>query len=365
MFPDADYAARLDRARKLMSASGVDVMLLSVGADLPYFSGYEATPLERLTMLVVPRDADATMVVPRLEVPRVVPRGNAFAVLPWDETEDPVAIVAAHAGGATKAALGDQTWALFLMALQRQMPKTAFVSASAVTRELRMRKDPSELALLRAAAEATDRVVAALDSVQFAGRTERNLSEEVQNRVLAEGHDTAPFAIVASGPNAASPHHEASHRVIQEGDTVVVDFGGRWRGYCSDTTRTFFVGEPDAEVAEAFAVLEAAQAAGRAAVRPGVAAEEVDRATRAVIAAAGYGDRFIHRTGHGIGLEVHEHPYVVEGNGIALEPGMTFSIEPGIYVPDRFGMRIEDIVACGATGIDELNRSPRHLHLVG
>ena len=229
MFPDADYSARLDRARKLMVADGVDVMLLSVGADMPYFSGYEATPLERLTMLVVPRDGAATMVVPRLEAPRVTPRGDAFTVLPWDETEDPVAIVAKHARGATKAGLGEQTWALFLMALQKEMPKTSFISASGVTRELRMRKDPDELALLRAAAEATDRVVAALDAVSFAGRTERDVSEEVQSRVLGQGHDTAPFAIVASGPNAASPHHEASHRVIEEGDTVVVDFGGRWR----------------------------------------------------------------------------------------------------------------------------------------
>ena len=365
MFPDADYSARLDRARKLMVADGVDVMLLSVGADMPYFSGYEATPLERLTMLVVPRDGAATMVVPRLEAPRVTPRGDAFTVLPWDETEDPVAIVAKHARGATKAGLGEQTWALFLMALQKEMPKTSFISASGVTRELRMRKDPDELALLRAAAEATDRVVAALDAVSFAGRTERDVSEEVQSRVLGQGHDTAPFAIVASGPNAASPHHEASHRVIEEGDTVVVDFGGRWRGYCSDTTRTFSVGEPSAEVAEAFAVLEAAQAAGRAAVRPGVAAQDIDRATRRVIDAAGYGDQFIHRTGHGIGLEVHEHPYMVEGNEIVLEPGMTFSIEPGIYVAGRLGMRIEDIVACGEAGVDELNRSPRHLHLVG
>jgi Xaa-Pro aminopeptidase len=254
---------------------------------------------------------------------------------------------------------------VFLLALQREMPQTAFDPATPLTRELRMRKEPSEIALLRAAAEATDRVVLALDGVEFAGRTERAVSEQIQEMIRGEGHDLAEFAIVASGPNAASPHHEASHRVIEEGDTVVVDFGGRWRGYCSDTTRTFVVGEPSPEVAEAFAVLEAAQAAGRAAVRPGVAAEEVDRATRAVIDSAGYGERFIHRTGHGIGLEVHEHPYIVAGNREPLEVGMTFSIEPGIYVPGRFGMRIEDIVACGAGGVDELNRSPRRLHQVG
>ena len=365
MFPDADYAARIDRARSLMTERAIDVLLLSVGADLPYFTGYEAMPLERLTMLVVPGDGEAILVVPRLEAPRVVPRADAFTVIPWDETDDPVALVAAHVGTPTAALLGDQTWAVFLLALQRTMPKTAFAPATPLTRELRMRKDPAEIALLRAAAEATDRVVAALEGMEFSGRTERELSEAVQALTRAEGHDLAGFAIVASGPNSASPHHEASHRVIEEGDTVVVDFGGRWRGYCSDTTRTFVVGEPSAEVAEAFAVLETAQAAGRTAVRPGVAAEEVDRATRGVIDAAGFGDRFIHRTGHGIGLEVHEHPYIVEGNRERLEAGMTFSIEPGIYVPGRFGMRIEDIVACAVGGVDELNRSPRGLRQVG
>jgi Xaa-Pro aminopeptidase len=364
MFPDADYSGRLDRARALMSERGADLMLLSVGSDLPYFIGYEAMPLERLTMLVVPAGGDAVLVVPRLEAPRVVPRDDAFSVLPWDETEDPVAIVAAHSGGAEVVLLGEQTWARFLLALQREMPRTRFESASPVTRELRMRKDPDEIALLRAAGAATDRVVATLDGIAFAGRTEREIAADVQRLTVAEGHDVASFAIVASGPNAASPHHEPTHRVIEEGDTVVVDFGGRWHGYCSDTTRTFAVGEPSADVAAAYAVLATAQAAGRAAVRPGATGEEVDRATRAVIEDAGYGQYFIHRTGHGIGLEVHEHPYIVTGNAEPLEPGMTFSIEPGIYVAGRFGMRIEDIVACTDDGIDELNRSPRTLHSV-
>ncbi|HAX81941.1 MAG TPA: peptidase M24 family protein [Actinobacteria bacterium] len=363
MFPDADYAGRLDRARAFMAERGADVMLLSVGADLPYFIGYEAMPLERLTMLVVPAEGDAALVVPRLEAPRVAPRGDAFTVLPWDETDDPVALVGRHSAAAV-ALIGEQTWARFLLELQREMPRTRFESAAPITRELRMRKDPDEIALLRAAGEATDRVVATLDGIAFAGRTERDLAAEVQRLTIAEGHDVASFAIVASGPNAASPHHEPTHRVIEEGDTVVIDFGGRWRGYCSDTTRTFVVGEPSAEVGAAHAVLATAQAAARAAVHPGVTCEDVDRAARDVIEDAGYGEYFIHRTGHGIGLEVHEHPYIVSGNTESLEQGMTFSIEPGIYLPGRFGMRIEDIVACAEDGVDELNRSPRALHSV-
>ena len=364
MFPDFDYAARLDRARMLMTERGIDVLMLSVGADLPYFSGYEAMPLERLTMLVVPRDGSATMVVPRLEAPRVQLRGDAFVVRAWDETEDPIEIAANLVGTRSTAALGDPTWSVFLLGLQQRLAHTSFVSATGLTRELRMRKEPEEVRWLRAAAEATDRVVARLDDQRFSGRTERELSRLVADMTLEEGHDLASFGIVASGPNAASPHHEAGDRVIGVGETIVVDFGGRLRGYCSDTTRTFHTGTPSPEVADAFSVLEAAQAAARSAVAPGVSAEAVDRAARSMITDAGYGDRFIHRTGHGIGLEVHEHPYVVEGNRLPLEPGMAFSIEPGIYEPGSFGMRIEDIVVCGDAGVDELNRSPRHLHLV-
>ncbi|OFW67124.1 MAG: hypothetical protein A2Z12_03585 [Actinobacteria bacterium RBG_16_68_21] len=365
MFPEFDYSARLDRARHLMVQRNLDVLLLSVGADLPYFSGYEAMPLERLTALVIPRDGTATMVVPRLEAPRVEPRGDAFVTRPWDEDENPIDIAVSLMGTPSSVAVGDPTWSVFLLALQEALPTARFVSATPLTRELRMRKESEEVDWLRAAAVATDRVVARLDEIRFSGRTEQELSRIVAEMTLEEGHDLATFAIVASGPNAASPHHEAGDRVIEMGETVVVDFGGRLRGYCSDTTRTFHTGEPTDEVAGAFATLESAQAAARAAVAPGVAAEHVDRAARAVITDAGYGELFIHRTGHGIGVEVHEHPYIVEGNGLPLEPGMAFSIEPGIYRPGFWGMRIEDIVVCAGDGVDELNRSPRRLHIVG
>lgn len=363
MFPDFDYATRIERARSLMAARGIDALLLSVGADLPYFTGYEAMPLERLTMLVVGREAEPTLVVPALEAPRVQDR-EAFGVRPWGETEDPVAIVAGLTQPAARVAIGDTTWSTFLLGLQEAMPGATFEAASSLTRELRMRKEPAEIEYLRAAAEATDRVVVHLESVRFSGRTEAEVAVDVRRMTVEEGHDVSTFHIVASGPNAASPHHEPGERVIEKGDTIVVDFGGRWRGYCSDTTRTFVVGDPAAEVAAAYEVLETAQAAARAAVRPGVTADSVDAAARSVISDAAYGDRFIHRTGHGIGLEAHEHPYLVEGNDLLLEEGMTFSIEPGIYTPGEWGMRLEDIVACGPDGVDELNRSERHLRVV-
>lgn len=362
-FPDFDYAARIGAIRDLMAETGCGALMLSVGADLPYFTGYEAMPLERLTMLVVPVEADAVLVVPQLEAPRIDP-SDAFDVRAWGETEDPVAIVAGLAASTETVALGDTTWSTFLLGLQAAMPGTRFEDASPLTRELRMRKEPEEIRYLRQAAEATDRVVSRLESIRFSGRSEADLAAEIGVMTVEEGHDVATFGIVASGPNSASPHHEPTDREIEYGDTVVVDFGGRNRGYCSDTTRTFSVGEPIPEIAHAYDVLAAAQAAGRAAIAPGVTAASVDEATRLVIDEAGHGERFIHRTGHGIGLEVHEHPYIVEGNRLLLEEGMPFSIEPGIYMPEEWGMRIEDIVVCGESGVDELNRSERHLRVV-
>lgn len=357
-----DYPARMERARALMAARGVDALLLSVGADLPYFTGYRAMPLERLTMLVLPGRGPATLVVPALEAPRVAPCPEAFTVEPWGETEDPVAAVARLCGPARHLAVGDTTWAVFLLALQERLPGASFAAASTLTGELRIRKEAGESALLRRAGAAVDRVVARLDGTRFSGKAERELSAEVAAMVVEEGHEAATFSIVASGPHGASPHHEAGERVIQEGDAVVLDFGGRLQGYHSDITRTWFVGEPPARFREVYEVVRAAQQAGVAAAGPGVPAQEVDRAARRVIAAAGFGAYYIHRTGHGIGLEEHEPPYIVEGNVRPLEAGMAFSIEPGIYLPGEFGVRIEDVVVATADGAERLNAASRDLH---
>lgn len=358
-----DYGARVAAAQRAMEIRSLDVLLLSVGSDLPYLTGYRAMASERLTMLVVPREGEATLVVPELEAPRVEAEGR-FGVRPWRETDDPVAVVADLVGSAVSAGIGDQTWSTFLLRLQQRLPALRFVSATPVMAELRVVKDAAELDRLRRAAAVVDRVADLLMDERFAGRTERDLSHRIRAMTVAEGSDTATFAIVASGPNGASPHHEPGDRIIEAGDGVVVDFGGTVDGYCSDTTRTFHVGPPSPEYAAAFAALGQAQEAGCAAVRPGVAAQDVDRVTRTVLVDAGYGDFFIHRTGHGIGLDGHEDPYLVQGNGTSLRPGMVFSVEPGIYVPGRFGMRIEDIVAATVDGHERLNRSDRSLRIV-
>lgn len=364
MIPSFDLIERMARARAEMQAAGVDVLLLSLGMDLVYLTGYEAPPLERLTMAVIPVEGESTLVVPALEAPRVVPEPAAFGIRPWDETEDPVTIVAGLAGPASRAAIGDQTWATFVLELQRRMNTTTFVSAGEISTALRLHKSDDEIELLAAAAAGADRVAVRLSAVQFSGRTEAELGRQIAGMLIEEGHEMAGGAIVGSGPNGASPHHRAADRVIERGDAIVVDFGGTHRGYHSDTTRMFYVGEPSAEMKEVHDIVHQAQETGFRAASIGTPAQEVDRATRAVIVDAGYGEYFIHRTGHGIGLDVHEEPYLVEGNTMPLAQGMVFSIEPGIYLPGRFGVRIEDIVAVGAGGPVRLNEASREPAIV-
>jgi Xaa-Pro aminopeptidase len=358
-----------------MAEAGVDVLLLSVGADLPWLTGYEAMPLERLTMLVLPRDGDATLVVPRLEAPRVVERPDVFSVHAWEETDDPIQVVADLVGSAPVLGVGDQTWGRFVVDLVNRLPGAAWRQATDVTGPIRARKDDAEVEALRAAAHAADVVAAQLQGgeIPLVGRSEADVSADLARRLLDAGHHKVNFAIVAAGPSAASPHHEAGPRVVAAGDVVLCDFGGTMpgpdgspAGYCSDITRCVVAGGADApaEVAEAYAVLHEAQAAAVAAATVGVPCEQVDGVARSIIGAAGYGDRFVHRTGHGIGLDAHEDPYLVSGNGLPLAPGHAFSIEPGIYTPGGWGLRLEDIVVASEAGPDPLNLADHGLVVV-
>ena len=378
------HAARLDGLRERLRGAGADALLVGPGAELLYLAGYEAMPLERLTLLVVPADGEAVLIVPRLE--REPAEGSPAAragiaeVWSWEETEDPYRIVATaletarRSGrgrdGPRRLLLGDRLWATFVLRLREAFPGAQLGLASETLRALRMRKDAEEIALLRAAARAADHAVIALVTGRLVGRTEQEVAREVRARLVAEGHDGAEHAqIVGSGPNSASPHHTASERVIAAGEPVVFDIGGTLGGYTSDITRTIWVAASDGrapapEFAQIYDAVRRAHAAALAAVRPGVTCEAVDGAARDLIAAAGHGPRFLHRTGHGIGLEVHEDPYIVAGNGEPLDVGMAFSIEPGIYLEGRYGARIEDIVVCTAGGVDVLNEAPRDLLVV-
>ncbi len=354
---------RLERVRAAMNEQGVDSLLLSVGHDLPYLTGYSAMPLERLTMLVVPRNGDATLLIPRLEAPRVQERSGVFDLMPWDETDDPTALVGKLAGGARTVAIGDQMWARFLVELIPHLPGVEFRRAVDVVGPLRMVKDQAEIDALAAAGAAVDRIAAELQAgrIPLVGRTEAAVSADLSARIVAEGHQKVNFAIVAAGENAASPHHHAGSRVIVEDEIVLCDFGGTMDGYCSDITRCVFTGAVASDVAEAYGVLHEAQRAAVAAATVGTPCEDVDRAARRIIADAGFGEYFVHRTGHGIGLEEHEDPYIVEGNSRPLDVGHAFSVEPGIYVPGRWGMRLEDIVVAGSGGPIPMNHAEHGL----
>ncbi|MEU6850541.1 Xaa-Pro peptidase family protein [Actinacidiphila alni] len=357
---------RLIKARTEAAAAGVQALLVSPGPDLRYLTGYQALPLERLTCLVVPVEGDPFLVVPRLEQPaaQASPAGGlGIEIVGFDETDDAYGLIARRLpAGTARFAVDDHMWAQKLLAFQAALPRAEAVLAGDVLAELRMRKTPAEVDALRRAGGAIDRVHRRIGEWLRPGRTEREVAKDIADAIVEAGHARMDFVIVGSGPNGASPHHEVSDRVIRTGDPVVIDIGGTTaEGYCSDSTRTYAVGEPPAAFRELYDVLLRAQTAQTEAVRPGITAEELDAVGRDIITDAGYGDHFIHRTGHGIGLDTHEEPYIVAGSKRPLEPGMAFSIEPGIYLPDTFGARIEDIAVCTESGGERLNLTGRDL----
>ncbi|WP_245681446.1 M24 family metallopeptidase [Actinomadura kijaniata] len=363
---------RLARVQEATAAAGLGAVLLTPGPDLRYVTGYNALPLERLTCLAVPAQGDPFLVVPRLELPAAQesPAGALdLELVPWDETDDPYALVSGRLPAGllregARVGVADRMWAVMALRFRAAMPGVEQVAAGTVLRGLRMRKSAAEVAALREAGAAIDRVHARVPEFLRPGRTEREVGRDIADAIIAEGHETVDFVIVGSGPNGANPHAELSDRVIRPGEPVVVDIGGQMpSGYCSDSTRNYCVGEPPAEYRAYFEVLRRAQQASCDAVKPGVTPEAVDAAGRQMIADAGYGEHFVHRTGHGIGLEVHEDPYIVSGNVEPLEPGMAFSVEPGIYVGPH-GARIEDIVVCTDTGYERLNHTERDLVVV-
>lgn len=363
--PDPDWGGRIEAARARMETLGVEALGVTAGADLTYLCGYEATPLERITMFVLGKWGDPVLVVPALEAPRVDDRGGLFEVLAWTDGEDGLDACAqalrrvGHPGG--PIAIGDRAWAVQLLGLQRRLYHARWVPASDVLGRLRVVKSEDEVARLRLAGAAIDTVVETLPELGWVGRSEAAIAADIGDRILDAGHDKVNFVIVAAGENAASPHHEPGDRVVADGECVLIDIGGTRDGYCSDTTRVVSVGAVPAEVAGAWDELRAAQEHAIAAVRPGASAQSVDAAARDRLVAAGFGDAFIHRTGHGIGLDAHEDPYIVAGNAETLVAGMCFSIEPGIYLPGRFGLRLEDIVAVTDDGVEVLNRTGHEL----
>ncbi|OZD10259.1 peptidase M24 family protein [Rhodococcus sp. 06-235-1A] len=359
------YASRLARAARLTADAGLDALLITPGPDLQYLIGSKASSFERLIALVVPADGSTpSVVVPRLELAALgdsAAQDLSLDLVDWVDGVDPYALVAAAVPAGTRTAVADAMPALHFVPLA-EVFGTVPVLATHVLRELRMVKDEAEIDALRRAGYAIDRVHARMGEWLRVGRTEAQIAADIAAAIVEEGHTAPEFIIVGSGPHGADPHHEVSDRVVEAGDIVVIDIGGPVApGYNSDSTRTYSLGEPSAEIAEQYAVLERAQQAAVDAVVPGVTAQSIDAAARDVLVDAGLGEAFLHRTGHGIGLSVHEEPYIVAGNDITLTEGMAFSIEPGIYFRGQWGARIEDIVVVTEDGCESVNLRPHGL----
>jgi Xaa-Pro aminopeptidase len=367
-FSAATHRRRLDRAARAAAERGIDALLITPSPDYAYLLGYRAPAMERLTCLVVPASGEPALVMPRLEEPlarhELGDLAGELELLPWDETDDPIRLVRDVLGGVRRVALQDQMWARFALRLRAVLDPMQLVEAGPAMSALRRVKEPEEVERLRRAAAAADTAMAGILGERLSGRSEAEVSGRIRELLLDAGHETAEFGIVASGPNAASPHHAPGDRVIEVGDAIVLDIGGTVGGYASDTSRTAFVGDPPAEFAELYAVLRHAQAAACEAAVAGISAAALDAVARSIIADAGYGDAFLHRTGHGIGMETHEEPYVVASNPEPLVPGNAFSVEPGIYIRDRWGARIEDIVLCTEDGPERLNTTSTELAIV-
>ncbi|HYI24130.1 MAG TPA: Xaa-Pro peptidase family protein [Thermomicrobiales bacterium] len=360
---DDFHQQRIERLQARLKDDGVDVAVFGPSADLFYLTGFDAHDSERLNLLVIPQSGKPSLIVPTLEAPLVGDAARLVDMHTWADHEDPAALAATVLGDVTgkTLAVGNQLWSAFLLRIQAGAGPANWVEAAPITRHLRMIKDAAEVDALAEVSRRTDQAWEEfIEGPPIGGLTEtdalKRLRELTEKRGLKVG-----WGICASGPNAASPHHHTGNRVIQEGDSVIFDWGGTLDGYNSDVTRTVHVGTPGEEYRRVYQVVLEANQATFEAVRPGVPLQELDRVARKVITDAGFGEAFLHRVGHGLGLEVHEEPYLVEGNDLPLAPGMTFSDEPGIYLKGNLGVRIEDTVVCTEDGAIRLNHATREL----
>jgi len=366
-FTNEDFAARMRRVVSSAVDKGLAGVIVTPGPDLVWLTGYQPSAItERLTMLVLSSDNEPTLLVPILERADAEAADGARSVflIDWADGTDPYGVASPLMRSDGEFGISDSAWAMHLLGLQKALPRSRYRSLTESLPMMRAVKDNNELMRLAAAGVAADSAYGEIVQKRFAGRLEREVAADLADLLRLLGHEQVDFTIVGSGPNGANPHHEAGDRVIRPGDAIVLDFGGLRYGYGSDTTRTVCVAEPTSEIREVHEIVRQAQQAGVDAVRPGVSCQEIDRAARKIITDAGYGEQFIHRTGHGIGVTTHEPPYMVEGEEQLLVQGMCFSVEPGIYLAGEFGVRIEDIVTVTSDGGQRLNNTDRGLLVV-
>jgi len=364
------YPARWDRLREEMAREGVELLALVPGANLFYLTGLHFHRMERPIVALLPREGEPALILPAFEVEKAQRAPIPWRLFPYTDTEGPASAfhtAAAALGGRGRPiaveALGMRVleWSLLAHVFSLSEP----IASEPLLARLRMVKGPEEIAAIRRAIAAAEEALQRWLPEVRPGMTEREATRRLIQACFAAGADALAFEpIVVAGPNAALPHATPSDRPVGPGELMIVDFGAVVDGYASDLTRTFVLGEPDPEAARIYAVVREANAAGRAAVRPGIPAEAVDQAARAVIEDAGYGPYFPHRTGHGLGLEVHEPPYLVAGDTTPLQTGMVFTVEPGIYLSGKGGIRIEDVVVVTENGGESLTAFPRELRSI-
>jgi len=363
------YKKRVKAAQQELARMDQDLMVLFPSSNMRYLSGFYDEPGERMLFLLVPTIGQSTFLVPELYEQQVSQVCPFIHVRAWKDLEDPRTLLGESltAGGRRPARVlvDDGMWASFYLMLQSVLPDAQFSLASRIMGTLRMEKSGEEIGLLRKAGSIADRAFEALIGTSIEGMTEISLAARIEETMRNNGAEGIAFeTLVASGPNSALPHHRAGGRKIRSGDVVVLDYGCRVGGYCSDITRTVVCGNPSEEVRQVYRIVQEAQETAVQGILPGIEAQMVDRLARGVIEKSGYGKQFIHRTGHGIGIDVHEDPYMVEGNTLKLQEGMSFSVEPGIYLEGKFGIRIEDIVVVRGKKADRINGSTHELQLL-
>jgi len=362
------YQERCAETQERMALEGLDYLFIAPSSDMLYLVGYEGHITERLTLFVLPVQGEPKMVLPAFEARRMQSLATFFSLETWEETDDPyealVRVLGTDAMRSIRVGVSDQQWATFLLGFQETLPQARFVQGSRVTGPLRIAKRPEEIELLRAANRFNDAAFTEFITMPMAGMTERQLYDRLAGLMKKHGQDSVAFANPYSGPNSGSPHHIPGDRVVQEGDVVLFDFGGRYKGYYSDTSRTLVVGRMPDEFERVYNVVRGAQQAAIDIIKPGVPIGDVDIAARRYIAEAGYGPYFTHRVGHGLGLDEHEPPYLTSDNREPLKVGMTFSVEPGIYLPGRWGVRIEDTVLVTRMGGERLSECTREIQIV-
>jgi len=358
------HKEKAEMAIEELGSGGADALLLFPGADIGYYTGFSIGPSERLAAALIPFSADPVLLVNQLEEELRGQKPWVTDVDTWLEHEDPVEILAQNferldLGGAVVAINEDAPWG-WIKRLSDRLPGLLFVDATSHLSRIRMVKSPQEVDWMRMACAITDKALETGFEEMRTGMTESDLAGIITAEIRASGGG-AGYAGVLFGERAALPHGRPGGKVLEPGDCVLVDMGTKIHGYSSDLTRTVFYGEPTARHAEIYDLVYEANRVAYEAVRPGVACGELDSIARRVIEDGGYGEHFIHRLGHGVGLQGHERPYLVQGNELELEPGMTFTIEPGIYVVGEVGVRVEDTVVCTPEGCERLTRLSREL----